>query len=616
MTTNLTIDGRTISVEDGTLVIEAAQKIGITVPHFCYHPRLEPIAACRLCLVEIEGMRGLQPSCMTPVKDGMVVQTKTQPALDSHREVLDLVLENHPLDCPKCEAAGRCQLEDFTYEFGPHRVSNYKPPGLSGIDYQEVAWSPLIKFDPYKCVECTRCTRVCDEIHDCTALTSESRGHSFLITTFADGPLHCDFCGSCASVCPTGAIEQQPGQYFKKDWEYLERNAICTHCAHGCTLVLKTHEEKIAKVDDDYALGINNANLCSRGRFGFDILRVENRVIDPMIRKNGKLESVTWDEALEAAANAIRDKKNILGIASGYLAVEDLYALGEVVTDRRSDSREGDIGLRSTVNFDQVADWKKIAIVECDVEQIDYVAQVDIAQAARNGAEIIAIGEIGPRLARYAKSGSVDQLHSDTLVVCDAERVSKEVLDLAIDRGCGLILLASQPNSRALGSLGYRALGNETSEVVLIAGPVHIEKRPDKCKTLIVSAHYAEGVAMEADILFPAAMNYEKPGTYVNSEGRAQFSAAAVKPHGYAWPDAAIWSRLGNKVGKTIPTTPREMIKAANAKMANAKSAKGAGTTRLPVYGKYDGRLLRHSKWTKTMTDHLDKSKDFAPWPS
>lgn len=622
----VTINDQKITVPEGTLVIEATHQMGITVPHFCYHPRLKPIAACRLCLVDITGMRGLQPSCITPVKDGMVVRTDTAPALESHAEVLDLVLENHPLDCPKCEAAGRCQLEDFTYEFGPHRVSNYKPPGLSGIDYQEVAWSPLLKFDPYKCVECTRCVRVCDEVQDCSALTSENRGHSFLITTFADGPLHCDFCGACASVCPTGAIEQQPSQYFKKDWEYLEREAICTHCAHGCTLVLKTWDEKIAKVDDDFALGINKGNVCSRGRFGFDVLDVKARLRDPMVRDNGLLRTATWEEALGRAADIINKAERVEGIASGTLSVEDLFAFSQIVKDPMSDSRDGDVsgylGSRPGVNFDEIGNFKTIVVVDIDVEKIDYVVQTEIVKAAREkGVEIHTIGTVGARIANHAsKTGAKISDYAtaggSTLFVLDAERVSTEVLDAV--SGKSILLLASQSNSRALGPLGYSAFDRARSgETFVVAGPIEIAERPAAWKNLIMSAHYLEGLAEHADVLFPAALAYEKPGTTINSEGRSQFSAAAVKPQGYAWPDAAIWARLGNLLGRSIPQTPQGILEAAQAAMKEAQpKSKTPGTTHLRLYGKHEGRLLGHSQWTKTMIDHLETSRDFAPWPA
>jgi NADH dehydrogenase/NADH:ubiquinone oxidoreductase subunit G len=656
---NVTIDDEVVSIPEGTMLIEAAKAVDVTIPHFCYHERLKPIAACRLCLVEIAGVRGLQPSCATPVKDGMVVKTTTQGALESHKEVLDLVLETHPLDCPKCEAAGRCQLEDFTYEFGPHRVSNYKPPGVSGYHYEEVPWSPLLKFDPYKCVECTRCIRVCDEIQDCRALTAEGRGHRFTITTFANGPLHCDFCGACASVCPTGAIEQQPSRFLKKDWEYEKRPAICGHCAHGCTLILRTDEEIVAKVDDDVHAGINRANVCAKGRFGFDIHDVESRMRTPMIRKNNQLIQAEWQEAFDAARAAINDArkagKTIAGLASGFLSVEDLHAFRELLrgvgakafTESRDAAVTSAVAARtgvsgSTVAFDQISSWPTIAIVETDLEAVDLVAENDIVRAARyNGSSLVSIGAPGRRIERHIakklplEAAAVAAIEGKTLFILDAERVPAAILEAVLDRvatdpsQAGLLLIASQPNARSLGPLGFESLAKDAdlnADVFIIAGPVHLTARP-QCASLIMTASYFDGIAKEADVILPAALPYEKPGTWVNSEGRSQNSSAAVRPQGIAWPDAAVWSRFGNLVDGQIPTTPQELLDAARAaapslgvlpavvKAASGKKKIDLPSTHLPPAEKSGTLLTRASTWTKTMCDHLEASKEYAPWP-
>ncbi len=664
---SLTIDDRSVAVPEGSLVIKAAETLGITVPHFCYHERLKPIAACRLCLVEIEGMRGLQASCATPVKEGMIVRTTSAPSTESHKEVLDLVLENHPLDCGKCEAAGRCQLEDFTYEFGPHRVSNYNPPGISGIHYQEVPWSPLLKFDPFKCVECTRCIRVCDEVHDCRALTAEGRGHNFTITTFANGPLHCDFCGSCASVCPTGAIEQQPARFFKKDWEYEKRPAVCTHCAHGCSLVLRTWDESIQKVDDDIDLGINRANLCAKGRFGFDMLDVPDRIRMPLVRDGEGLREVGWEEALQAASDLIEDAQShnraIAGIASGTISIEDLQAFGGLLdalkAPRLAESRDGDVTRRlaaatgvfgSTITYDQIGTSAlgtgalgkfPVIAVAADLESLDYVAHIDLQAAARfAGRKIIALGAPYARLKPYVSESrpytaeSIAALPAGTLFILDAEHVPSAVLDAVASRlktrsesGDGLLLVAAQANSRAFGPMGFSVVGDLRASLLLVAGPVEMATRPANLAGLVVSAHHRGGIVEEADVVFPAAFAYERPGTYVNSEGRRQFAAAAARPVGVAWPDGAIWSRLARACGIETPQTPQALRAAADSSapalagsdplLQGAVSTPSGSllATRLSAPSKHTGLLLAHSAWTKTLRDHLDSSREFAPWP-
>lgn len=647
---SVTIDGRTISVPEGMLVIEAAELVRKYIPRFCYSERLKPIAACRLCLVEIEGMRGLQASCATPVKEDMVVKTETQDAMDSHKEVLDQVLRYHPLDCPKCERAGCCELEDFTYEFGPHRVSFYEPPGLSGKDYEEAAWSPLITFDTHKCVECFRCIRACDEIHDCGALTADGRGAKLVISTFADGPLNCDFCGSCVSVCPTGAISQHPGRFWKKDWEYDKRESICNNCGHGCTILHCSYADRIGKVEDDFDAGINKGNLCAKGRFGFDIGESDKRLHMPMIRRDGELVEVEWDEALDEAAKLLGADAKVAGLASGHLSIEDLTAFkllveghgGSIHTETRDAeisrylySRTGSYTGSGT--FDQIIGSQSIAVVDIDHDDFDYVTMIEINKAQKHhDAKITAVGKVCPRIARHAEdkveaSPAAIKKLNDTLFVCSAENVSKEILDTIIDHvasdpGSDLIVLTAQANSRAFGALGYTPLPEKTADhdVWLIAGPVELAS-VDSGK-LIVAQPFRNDLVENADIVFPAALAYEKPGNWVNGEGRVQFSGAAVRAPGLVWPDAAIWSFIGERVGKRIPKSPDELLEAACGDSESFmaiepfSSVKPASkmaipTSKLKVYPRHLNALLGHSRWIEIMRTHLDKSREFSPWP-
>lgn len=648
----ITIDGFTVEVPDGIFVLEAAEMYGITIPHFCYHKRLKPVAACRLCLVEIEGMPGLQPSCATKVKDGMIVRTDTKDVMESHKAVLDFVLEEHPLDCHKCDAAGRCQLEDFTYEFGPHRVSYYHPPGVSGYHYDEIKWSPLIQFDPYKCVECSRCIRVCDEVQDCRALTPEYRGHHWLVTTFANGPLHCDFCGACASVCPTGAIEQQPGKFWKKDWELEKRPVVCGHCGHGCTLLLRTIDGKIARVEDDYEKGNNLANLCAKGRFGFDIYSSNERLTKPLLRRDGRLVEVTWDKALFAAKEMILVSNNIAGLGSGMLSIEDLYSFSKLITGRNgsvcSESRDphtveflkNKIGIYgSTHSFSDISSFKTIVLVDIHLEEIDEVLRNDLVRNAGD-ISIVTAGNVPPRIKNIL-SNSLDLCSDifetsdpDTLFIVDAERIQQEFLLCLADKyketkNIGIILLAAQSNSRALSSLGYSLMNESVKDdaeldLLCIAGPVHLNYKPASVKRLIVSAHFQSEITDEADIVFPAAMNYEKPGTYLNSEGRIQFSSASVLPPKTVLPDAVIWSGLARECGINIPALPKDLIELVkvehkelfdrSAVSINENQKQVPAETLLELMPRHEGLLLDKSEWLLKLREHLEKSREFALW--
>ncbi len=648
---SLSIDGRPVVVPEGTLLIEAARGRGIVIPHFCYHRRLEPVAACRLCLVEIEGVRGLQAACATPVREGMVVRTSTDPALASHREVLDFVLENHPLDCGKCEASGRCQLQDFTYAHGPRRVSHYAPPGISGFHYQEVPWSPVLKFDPYKCVECTRCVRVCDEVQDCRALTTEARGHHLLVTTFANGPLHCDFCGSCASVCPTGAIEQQTGKFEKKDWEMERRRVICAHCGHGCTLLARVNRGRVVRVEDDPEAGINRANLCAKGRFGFDILEAKERVKKPLVRRGQELVETSWDEAFSAAAGLVGNAKSVAGLASGHLSVEDLLAFRFLLdarpAERFSESRDGDAiarfrataGRMPALAFDDLASFPSIVLVDLPLDALDDVARVEVARAVRKGSVLTALGRSAPRLARRVakalplEASALGSVTERSAVLLDAERVPEAILEESIRRAktddWRILFIASQPNSRSLGPLGFRApargVAGLAADLLFAAGPLHLAQRPAGVGRLVVSAHALSPLARQADVVFPAVISYEKPGTYVNSEGRPQFSPAAAFPPGEAWPDGAIWAELARRLGRETPRRPADLLEAARkaapelwdpAAGATEPAAGVLPATMIPEPRPFEGLMLGSSAWLECLRKHLDASREFAPWPS
>jgi formate dehydrogenase alpha subunit len=326
-TVRLTIDGIPVTVPKGTLVIEAARRVGVMVPHFCYHPKLKPDANCRMCLVEIEKMPKLQTSCSTPVAEGMAVRTATTVVNDAHKSVLEFILANHPLDCPVCDQGGRCDLQDFSHEYTPTTSRFAETKRI----FQKEFFSPLIETQMNRCVQCLRCVRYCDEIIDAKALAPSGRGTMTEIKHFGRHQLDCEFCGGCVQICPVGAIVSRLSLYEYRPWMLKRADTICTYCGDGCRITIQTKGNDIIEVNSSHGAGRNNGDLCARGFFGYHVSTHPDRLVHPQIRRDGRLVQATWEEALEHVAEQTTKLKlahgpdAFGGLISSRCTNEDLY---------------------------------------------------------------------------------------------------------------------------------------------------------------------------------------------------------------------------------------------------------------------------------------------------
>ncbi len=313
-----TVDGKKLTAPAGTLLIDACKNAGIEIPAFCYYPGLSLQAACRMCVVRIEKMPKLQTACTTPVAEGMVVQTETPEIAQARKSTLELLLGNHPLDCPVCDAGGQCELQDMTFKYGAGEslyaeAKNHR---------EEQQWSPVVFFDRPRCILCYRCVRMCGEGMDVFALGIQNRGSASVIAPNVPAQLSpdhlarvdCEQCGMCIDACPVGALLPGPYRYKTRPWEMNHTSTICTHCGDGCktTLGVRASAEGavIMRGDNRDKSGINGDFLCNKGRYAFDFTKEPERLSQPMIRKNGKgsqLEPVSWEEALTFAGYRLRE---------------------------------------------------------------------------------------------------------------------------------------------------------------------------------------------------------------------------------------------------------------------------------------------------------------------
>lgn len=281
----LTIDGRTVTTEPGTTVLEAALGAGIEIPRLCYHPDLSAWGGCRLCLVEVEGQHAPVPACGLAVREGQVVTTQSETLTALRREVLDFLLSDHPLRCVICEKAGRCDLQRYAYEFGLADTTHEKE--ISRSLYQDD--NAFFVRDHQYCIACTRCVRVCDEIVGANAIEVAQRGFGAYIATPFDAPLAqgpCTFCGNCVQVCPTAAL-MPVGRLGKgREWELTRTRTICPYCGTGCGIEVATRNGEIVSVSGYPEAVVNGEFLCAKGRFGLDWVTHPHRLRRPMVRRD------------------------------------------------------------------------------------------------------------------------------------------------------------------------------------------------------------------------------------------------------------------------------------------------------------------------------------------
>jgi NADH-quinone oxidoreductase subunit G len=309
----LTVDGKKVTAPPGTLLIEACKRVGIEVPSFCYYPNLSLQGACRMCLVKIEKMPKLQTACTTVISEGMIVTSDSEEIKQARKSMVELLLGNHPLDCPVCDAGGECELQDMTFSYGAAEskfmeTKNHK---------DEQQWSPVVFFDRPRCILCYRCVRVCGEGMDVWALGVQNRGVSSIIAPNKEDHLECEECGMCIDICPVGALTSGAYRYKTRPWEMKHVGTICTHCGDGCKTTLGVRRAdtgmEIVRGDNRDKSGTNGDFLCIKGRYAFDFANHEERLTRPLIRKNGKLEPSAWEEAFALIGKTFAGIRDVEG---------------------------------------------------------------------------------------------------------------------------------------------------------------------------------------------------------------------------------------------------------------------------------------------------------------
>ncbi|HLG98532.1 MAG TPA: NADH-quinone oxidoreductase subunit NuoG [Bryobacteraceae bacterium] len=605
---NLTIDGKAVQVPAGTLVINAAKQVGIEIPSFCYYDGLTLQAACRMCLVEVEKTPKLQVGCTLPVAEGMVVHTDTPQVHQARKGMVEFLLTNHPLDCPVCDKGGECELQDMTFRYGMGE-SRFLEQKLHRDEQQ---WSPVVFYDKPRCILCYRCVRICDEGMGVRALGVENRGAISEIIPNHFDHLQCDECGMCIDICPVGALTSGMYRYRTRPWEMKHVGTICTHCADGCKTTLGVRNNEIIRGNNRDRSGINGEFLCIKGRYASDFVHHADRLQTPLVRKTGKLEPVSWSEALAAVANKFKEVQARSGktgiIGSNHTTNEENYYLQsfarEVLgTNNIDHHRTGDVAslldalsgqTDALATTGDLYERKALLIIGSDLAQQHPLLSFQIrANYRHHAAHIYTVTPGVVREQNYSTRSITtvpgrefpdleslrDQLKAEPeLVILFGDVIKGDAVRKLVEFGSSLsipvkyVCLVDYSNSRGASDMGlapnygpgYQPISEPglAYDQMLAAPDLDllwvVGANPLKSTTLaataafvVVNELFLTETAQRADVVFPAASAYEKSGTVTNVCGEVQRLKAGLKVMGTK-PDLEIIGLIGKEMGVDV----------------------------------------------------------------
>lgn len=334
-TITLSIDGQDVQVPAGTTILDAARKLGIKIPTLCWLEKISTTGACRVCAVHVEGVARPMTACNTPVKEGIKVTTQSPELEQIRKKTMELMLVNHPLDCPVCDAAGECDLQDTCYGLSVAKQEYAADLERLQIRYD---WS-LLESDPNRCILCEKCVKVCREITGVGAIETQSCGDRAVVETVSGKPLDCDFCGNCIAACPTGTLISKPFKFAGRPWSFEVKNGICGFCSSGCQIEYHVQNGKVARVTSDDST-YNNGNLCINGRFGYSAFNAAQRLTQPLVKGvDGQQKAASWDAALSTAVSATKEiiakygAAAVAGIGSPRVTNEENFLFAKLIKE-------------------------------------------------------------------------------------------------------------------------------------------------------------------------------------------------------------------------------------------------------------------------------------------
>ena len=611
----LTINGRQVVARKGDLVIAAAQRVGEYIPRFCYHERMASVGMCRMCLVDIDTGRGpaLQVACMATVAPDMVVNSKSPAALNAQEGIIELLLAQHPLDCPVCDKGGECPLQDQSFSHGPgesryvEEKRHFEKP---------IPISDLVLLDRERCILCDRCTRFADEVAGDALIHFTSRGSDTQITTFPDEPFASYFSGNTVQICPVGALTATPYRFKARPWDLDQTESTCTTCAVGCRMVVQSSHDELLRYQGVDSDPVNWGWLCDRGRFNFEAVNSEERLGAPLVRVGDELQPTTWNAALARAAELISEAKaaggagSIAVLGGGRGTNEDAYAWARLAKDvigtphvypQMGDGAQINLLGFERATIDEAANATTIILIAPDLKEelpVLYLRLRDAAQKRRS--RIIEFAQHRSGLSGQAwktieyHAGTVTQAidaaandpaiatqigKGNVVIVAGRANLAEHPREVAngvvaalrlapgakvlpaMRRGnvVGAVEVGLHPGEGGLQALGIAnaaAAGNIECLVLLGCDPLSDFPDTDLARRMMAGAPRIIAIdtfltksSSPADVVLAAAAYGEKSGTTTNIEGRVTTLCEKVTPHGTTRPDWMIAVELAELLG-------------------------------------------------------------------
>lgn len=451
---NLTIDGTQVRVPKGTTVYNAAKELGIEIPIFCYLDRMPPFGACRMCLVEVEKMGKLQTSCTLEATEGMVVKTQSAMAAEGRKDILELLLINHPLDCPICDKGGECPLQNNAYKYGPGKSRFYE---VKRQFKKPLPMSPVLMLDRERCIICARCTRFSDIVSGDHALEFIERGYKTEVGTPDGLPAESKFIGNTIMICPVGALTSRPYRFKARPWDNATTESTCTLCPVGCSLLLDARDGQVVRTRSCENRSVNDIWLCDKGWFGYEFAASANRMQKPLIRRNGRLEPATWDEAITLIADKLKEAKlrgKIAAFGGNPLTVEENYRFQKLmrigIGINNIDHRIGtpilkldEEGMPPGMEM-YIGDCEKLSyaiFLGFDITEEFPIIWLRLKHAINNGAKILFLGHYAPEVAQHLTEVI---LHPPGKEIDSIKKHQKKLSEFASKGGKGAIFLGKQ----------------------------------------------------------------------------------------------------------------------------------------------------------------------------